>query len=533
MVGSSRFYRSAVTAVAVLAAVGMLVTTSKDRSPAGAERPVAEDPSVPGPGENRLLVRFTEGASANERADAVRASGLKKVGAVPALSLEVVEAPDHRSAATGLGRLNNNKHVDYAEPDPVLEATRVPTDPEWSRQWGNVKAGAPRVWDTTTGSSSVVIAVLDSGHTPTLSDVAGQFVQGRDIINSDDDPVDDVGHGTEVTGIMAARMDNGVGPAGWCPMCRYMPVKILGSSGLGTYSSMIAGITWATDHGADVINLSVAAATDSQALREAVAYARGRGAVIVAAAGNNGCDCPKYPGAIADVVSVGAVGEQDERTAYSNYGAWVDVAAPGANVTTQRQGTHYMMGGTSSATPVVAGIAGLLRSAHPTASVADIERALTVGVVPNGWVQGGRIDAALALAELSGGGSGPTTTVGPTTTTIPQPTTTVPPSTTTTIAPTTTTTAPPTKMTTTYGGVASKKKTSHTVATATGELSVQLTSNTSASFSLELVAPGGQVVARTKGPATLALRSTVAAGSYSVRVTGSGLYSLTVTRPVP
>lgn len=531
MVVSSRFYRSAVTAIAVLAAVAMLVTTSKDRSPAGAERQTSEDPTLPAPGENRLLVRFTPGASASERADAVHASGLRTVGEIPALSLEVVEAPDRGSAAAGLDRLNSHHHVEFAEADATGEGSLTPADPQWSQQWGNTLAHAPQVWNTTTGSSGVVIAVLDSGYMPDLADVAGQFVPGWDFVNGDNDPADDAGHGTRVTGIMAALMGNGLGLAGWCPGCRYMPVKVLGSSATGSYSAFIAGLTWAADHGADVINMSLGGWSDSQALRDAVAYARARGAVVVAAAGNDHCDCPRYPAAIPDVVSVGASDQLDAPYSYSNFGSWIDISAPGSNITTWTDGNFWMVGGTSAASPVVAGIAGLLRSAHPDASVAEIEHALQTGVVPNGgWVRHGRIDAALALAALSDGDPGSTTTVGPTTTVAP--TTTVPPSTSTTMGPTTTT-APPTNKTTTFGGVASKKKASHTVVTAAGELSVQLAANTSASFSLELVAPDGKVVGRTKGFAPLVLQTTVVAGTYAVRISGSGAYSLTVTRPVP
>lgn len=537
MAVSSRFRRSGVTAIAVLAAVAMLITTSEDRSPAGAERPISEDPTLPAPGENRLIVRFTPGSSANERAAAVQSSGLRQVGEIPALSLSVVEAADRGAAAAGLGRLNSHHHVEFAEPDATMEGSLTPTDPQWSQQWGNTLASAPEVWNTTTGSSDVVIAVLDSGYLPELADVAGQFVSGWDFVNSDSNPIDDAGHGTRVTGIMAARIGNGTGLAGWCPGCRYMPVKVLGSSATGSYSAFIAGLTWAADHGADVINMSLGGWSDSQALRDAVAYARARGAVVVAAAGNDQCDCPRYPAAIPDVVSVGASDQLDAPYSYSNFGSWIDVSAPGSNITTWTDGNFWMVGGTSSASPVVAGIAGLLRSAHPEATVAEIEHALQTGVVPNGgWVRHGRIDAALALAALEGGGgSGPTTTVAPTTTTTTTaPTTTVPPSTTTTtIGPTTTTTAPPAKMTTTYGGVATKKKASHTIVTAAGQLSVHLTASTSASFSLELVDPDGRVVARTKGPAPFAVSSVVTAGSYTARVSGSGVYSLTVTRPVP
>lgn len=546
LVGSSKRWRSAITVFAVIAAVAVLVATSKEKSPASAEKPaVAADPTLPAPGEGRLLVKFGASSNANERAEAVRAAGAHEVGEIPALGIRVLEANDRANPAASLGKLNGNPHVEYAEVDGATAAARVPTDPEWARQWGNVKAKAPQVWDTTTGAASVVIAVLDSGYTPSLADVAGQFVPGRDVVNGDDDPTDDHGHGTMVTGVMAARMDNGTGPAGWCPGCRYMPVKILGATGGGSYSGMVAGITWAADHGAHVINLSLTGSTDSQALRDAVAYARGRGAVVIAAAGNEGCDCPKYPAALADVVSVGASDQLDGRYSYSNHGTWVDIAAPGSNVTTQMTGTYYAVGGTSSASPVVAGIAGLLRSARPSATVADIERALRTGVVPNGgWVKAGRIDASLALAALGGGATtttvapSTTTTLAPTTsTTAPSTTTTAPPTTTTTVAPTTTTTAPapePKLSTTTFRGSASKsKKVSFTVATAVGELSAQLLGDTSASFALELVGPDGRVVARTKGSTPIPLRAAVGQASYTLRVSGSGSFSLTVIRPVP
>ncbi|WP_433300756.1 S8 family serine peptidase [Actinoplanes sp. CA-030573] len=272
---------------------------------------------------------------------------------------------------------------------PAAAALR-PTDPGYAREWGVMRTRVNEAWSVTKGRSRVTIAIVDTGVSP-LPDLAGRLRPGHDFVNDDDDPRDDNGHGTMAAGVAAAAGYNGIGIAGVCWYCRILPVKVLDAKGGGNYADIADGIRYAADQGAAIISLSLGGNDDSPLLRDAVTYADAKGALVVAAAGNQGSPQPHYPGAIPSVLSVGGVDEHDARYSWSNYGpSWVDVTAPGCNPAQQRDGSLGEYCGTSSATPFVAGIAGLLASTDPAPSAADIRTALT----------GGRVDALRALAAL-------------------------------------------------------------------------------------------------------------------------------------
>ena len=295
------------------------------------------------------------------------------------------------------------------EVGPSGSAVAVPDDPWWSKQWGHDVLSARAAWRITQGSPEVVIAVVDSGINPN-PDLDGRIVPGRNMVDDSDDTSDDHGHGTLVAGVAAAEADNGWGVAGWCPACRVMPIKVLDGEGRASYRHIAAGVRWAVDHGARIVNLSVVGEKESDDLADAVTYARARGAVVVAAAGNEGCACPRFPAAIPGVVAVGGTERDDTLTGASNRGAeWVDVAAPGHNVTTGADGEVWSFTGTSSAAPVVAGIAGLALAANPNLTGLQLETALLQGTVDiGGDVATGRIEprAVLAAAVRAAGAGG-------------------------------------------------------------------------------------------------------------------------------
>jgi subtilisin family serine protease len=192
----------------------------------------------------RLLVGWRQGAAPAEKAAAVEAVGARAVDRVGPLDVQVLEVPAARSTGA-LAALSGAPGVAYAEPDQeVTAAERIPTDPLWGEQWGLVLTRANRAWDTTVGSPSVVIAVLDSGVDPNHPDLAGALVPGTDFVNRDDDPADDFGHGTSVAAIAAARAGNG-GIAGYCWTCAVMPVKVLDDEGVGSLAQIAAGLTYA------------------------------------------------------------------------------------------------------------------------------------------------------------------------------------------------------------------------------------------------------------------------------------------------
>ncbi len=295
--------------------------------------------------------------------------------------------------------------VAYVERDQVARIAAVtPNDPGFGDQWGIARAGVGTAWESTRGSAAIVVAVVDTG-VRVLPDLAGRVLPGRDFVNKDNDAADDQGHGTMTAGVIAARGDNGTGIAGICWTCRILPVKVLGAKGSGTYSDIAQGIRWAADQGADIVNLSLGGAADSQLLRDAVAYATGKGALVIAAAGNAGSSAPHYPAAIPAALAVGASTATDRRYSWSNYGgSWVDIAAPGCNPAQARSGIVGQFCGTSSATPFVAGVAALLASTTPTPTAAAMRSALTTSADPiaGTWVptSSGRVNAAAALASL-------------------------------------------------------------------------------------------------------------------------------------
>ena len=283
---------------------------------------------------------------------------------------------------------------------PSAAEPQQPNDPLWRESWSLGKVNALAAWRLTTGRPETVVAVLDTGVDLGHPDLQGAFVPGYDVVNHDEDPSDDHGHGTMVAGVIAARSNNELGVTSACWRCSLMPVKVIGADGAGNAGAVAEGVVWAAEHGAHVINLSFTMNGPDDGVAAAIAHARSRGVVVVAAAGNNGTAEPTYPAAYPGVVSVAGTDSADGRYAWSSYGGWVRLAAPGCNLTTAPGGTYGEFCGTSSATAFVSGLAGLVRSAAPEQPAEVIEQALSTGGVSVGdFVSAGRVDAGAAVVS--------------------------------------------------------------------------------------------------------------------------------------
>ncbi len=362
---------------------------------------VTNDPTVQyAPGQ--LVVGLADDATRAEVRTAVEEAGASVERSINAIDTKVLEVPAGEMG-DAIDSLEASPAVEYVQPDVVLEASAtIPNDALWKEQWGPTRVLAPQVWDATKGSPSVVVAVVDTGADYSHPDLQGVFVPGFDLVNNDADPRDDQGHGTAVAGVIAARTQNRVGQAGMCGKCSVMPVKVLDRNGSGPTSTIAAGIVWAVNHGAQVINLSLGGAGTTEVLQDAVSFAASKGVLVLAAAGNSGSTTKFYPAAYPSVVSIAATQEDDTLYSWSNRGAdWVQVAAPGCDTAPVRGGGYGNFCGTSAATPVVSGIAGLALSLDPTITPDRFAQALRSAARKGiAGVEYGRVNALRTLAAL-------------------------------------------------------------------------------------------------------------------------------------
>ncbi len=378
---------------------------------------------------DEIVVKYAPTVTSGQKAGIRHAYGLTKKRDSHKHGAFVVYK--HKNPNAIMNMLKHEPGVISVEQNAYAYAYMVPNDTYYSYQWHMQRIGMENAWNEASGSG-VVVAVVDTGVKQSLQDLAGtSFTAGYDFVNNDNDPTDDEGHGSHVSGTIAQTTNNNTGVAGVAYNATIMPVKVLDSRGSGSFDDIADGIYYAVDNGADVINMSLGGGSSLSILEDAVNYAWNNGVVVVCAAGNEDTSAPSYPAAYTNSISVSATTSIDTLASYSNYGSTIDIAAPGGdsgdnngdgyddmilqNTFSSTGEGYYFYAGTSMASPHVAGVAALVKSANPSLTNAEI-RAILENTAEDlgaaGWDQYfgyGLVDAYAAVLAAGGGGGGDVT----------------------------------------------------------------------------------------------------------------------------
>ncbi|MDQ0876901.1 thermitase [Paenibacillus sp. V4I3] len=249
-----------------------------------------------------------------------------------------------------------------------ISANFMPNDNLFSKyQWNLPLIETVQGWQLTRGTKDVIVAVVDTGVDLKHPDLRNQLLPGYNVISDNDNPQDDVGHGTHVTGVISALVNNNLGVAGMTWYNKVLPVKVLDQTGAGSTYSVAQGIIWAADHGAKVMNLSLGNYADSSFLHDAIRYAYNKDVALIAASGNDNTERPGYPAAYPEVLAVAASDSQNNKAPFSNYGDYIAVTAPGVSIASTYPNNQYAaLSGTSMASPHVTALAALVRSTNPS-----------------------------------------------------------------------------------------------------------------------------------------------------------------------
>jgi subtilisin family serine protease len=361
--------------------------------------------------QQTILIKYKAGVSAatKQNINSQAHTNVKRV--IPNLDVQEVQLPSATTVGDAIKQYRSRSEIQYAEPNFVAQRFMSPNDSLYQKQWSLFKINAASAWDVSQGGFGP-IAIIDTGIDTNHSDLKGEVQAGYNFVANSTDTNDDNGHGTHVAGIISGETNNTTGVASIGFTGSLIPVKVLDSTGAGSYASVASGIIYAADHGARIINLSLGGSSASQTLESAVNYALKKGVIVVAAAGNNGNAAAVYPANYAGVIAVSATTASDTLANFSSYGNHTYISAPGVGIiSTYNNGGYATMSGTSMAAPEVAGLLGLaLSHSNVTSSTLltylrqSSDKIGPYGYDGNGWNQYfgyGRINAGKLMALLS------------------------------------------------------------------------------------------------------------------------------------
>ena len=371
--------------------------------PAGFSFPEDADPRVAALPfvEDELLVRSLPGAEAEDLRTAYEEVGGTVVQDLPTIQTTVLRVVPAELAEVAEA-LSTNPLLEAVQKNYFYAPEKTPDDPRFGSQDYLRNIGLEDAWEITTGSDDVVIAVLDTGVTVDHPDLTGKLLNGWNAYDDNSETDDVLGHGTSVAGVVAAASDNGTGIAGVSWASPILPVRVTNENGQASSRSIAAGLVWAVDHGATVINVSFAPLGSDKTVARAARYVRNAGGLVFISAGNDG-QTSEATGTV-NALFVGAVTGSNKLASFSTTGPFIDLAAPGVRIeATHLDGGYAGVTGTSFASPIAAGVAALIWAVRPElrpVTVEDILAETTIDLGAAGHDDefgAGLIDAADAV----------------------------------------------------------------------------------------------------------------------------------------
>ena len=352
----------------------------------------------------QLIIKFNGKTTYNLKESILHAIQAKELQTIQSGHFTLVSLPKGTDLQDAAASLKKWDEVESVEPNYKVRTSYTPTDSGYSKQWYAKKINMDTAWDLSKGAPGIKVAVIDAGIQATHPELKGHIIMPFNAVNGSHKTLPSNDHGTHVAGIIGASL-NGKGIAGIAPNIKIIPVNVFSGNEADIFT-IIDGIDYAVKSGADIINLSLTMEDYTEVLDYSIQSAWKKGILIVAAAGNEDTDTEQYPAALNHVLGVSATTKQDKKADFSNYGTYIDLAAPGVDIySTIPWNSYEIMSGTSMSAPVVSGVSALVLSKNPFLTPSELMNILQtsskdLGAIGRDDFYGyGRVDAYKALTQ--------------------------------------------------------------------------------------------------------------------------------------